>query len=307
MDKGYKLPLHSDFKLFTDPEGEEYKVRPDVITLEDVYSMIPQLKGHPGIVDAVAKFLMIDRVNKVHSRWASTPGIPFSHALVEKEFKVDLRTDGEEVFNEFRERPFITVSNHAFGAMDGIILLHLVGKYREDYKLMVNMFLNNLSAMRPNFIAVDPSQSDDPLKKQATLEGIRTVIKRVKGGHPVGFFPAGAVSKINRELHIRDREWQPSVIRLIAKLGVPVIPIYFHGHNSTFFNILGLISWKIRTLRLPAEVFKKQGKTVHVSVGPVISPETIRGCADEEALSAMLREATYSLSSRPMPPKRNDK
>lgn len=302
MPNKNRLATHSDFRPYVDSEGETYMVRPEVLTLEDIYSIVPQLKGHDKLVNAVARFLMIDRVNDVHARWSGTPGIEFSHALVEKEFNIDLRTDGEEILGEFRDRPFVTVSNHALGAMDGIILLHLVGKYRPDYKLMVNMFLNNLSAMRPNFIAVDPSQSDDPKKKKATLDGIRTVINRIREGHPVGFFPAGAVSKIDRTLHISDRRWQPSVIRLIKKAGVPVVPIYFHGHNSTIFNILGLISWKIRTLRLPAEVFDKQDKIQHVSVGDPIPVEKIKACPDEEALSALLRDATYSLRSRPLPP-----
>jgi len=298
------LAEHSDFHPYKDAEGMEYQVRPEVITMEDVLKMVPQLRGHERLVNAVARFLMIDRVNEVHARWSSTPGIEFSHCLVEKEFNIDVRTDGEQVLSRFPDRPFITVSNHAYGAMDGILLLHLVGKYREDYKLMVNMFLNNLSAMRPGFIAVDPSQSDDPEKKKATMEGIRTVIQRIKQGHPVGFFPAGAVSKVNRNLRIRDRRWQPSVIRLISKLGVPVIPIYFHGHNSTLFNILGMISWKIRTLRLPAEVFDKQGKTIHISIGDPVMPDAIKACPDEESLSDMLRSATYSLSSRPLPAKK---
>ena len=298
MDKSVNdniVPDSDKFFDYTDPEGKIYKVRPSVVTYDDVCGWIPALKGHPGIVNAIFRFLMIDRVNDVHGRHSATPGISFSHALINDEFKINVETANEDILARFKEEPFVTVSNHPYGSVDGILLLHILGKYRPDYKVMVNMFLNNLSAMRPNFIAVDPSASPDPAKRAVSMEGIREAMQRIRDGHPVGFFPAGAVSKIQRNLRIEDREWQPSIIRLIQKMNVPVIPVYFHGHNSAFFNFLGLISWKIRTLRLPAEVFSKAGKTIRVSIGEPISPQQQKQCSSMEELSSLLRNATYSL------------
>ena len=75
---------------------QNYDIRPEVLTYEDVVKMVPALKGHRKLVDAVFKFLSIDKVNAVHSRHYMTPGIPFSHALVEKEFNVTLRVDNED-------------------------------------------------------------------------------------------------------------------------------------------------------------------------------------------------------------------
>lgn len=280
---------------YTDEYGKSYDIRPEVLTYEDVCRMAPFFRGKPGLVKAIFRFLKIDRVNAVHSRWASTPGVPFSHALVEKEFKVRVRVDHEEILSRFPTGAFVTVSNHPLGAFDGIVLLHEVGTFRPDFQVMVNLFLNNLSAMRPSFIAVDPSGSADPEKKRVTLQGIREAIAHVKAGHPLGFFPAGAVSKVKRDLHIRDRQWQPSIIRLISQLKVPVIPVYFHGHNSTFFNILGIIDWRLRTLRLPAEVFRMRGREVHLSIGEPITVEEQRDCGTMEELGRLLRARTYEL------------
>ncbi len=280
---------------YTDEYGKSYDIRPEVLTYEDVCRMAPFFRGKPWLIKAIFRFLKIDRVNAVHSRWASTPGVPFSHALVEKEFKVRVRVDHEEILSRFPTGAFVTVSNHPLGAFDGIVLLHEVGTFRPDYQVMVNLFLNNLSAMRPSFIAVDPSGSADPEKKRVTLQGIREAIAHVKAGHPLGFFPAGAVSKVKRDLHIRDRQWQPSIIRLISQLKVPVIPVYFHGHNSTFFNILGIIDWRLRTLRLPAEVFRMRGREVHLSIGEPITVEEQRDCGTVEELGRLLRARTYEL------------
>ena len=75
-----------------------------------------------------------------------------------------------------------------------------------------------------------------------------------------------------------------------------MVPIYFHGHNSVFFNILGVINWRLRTLRLPAEVFRMRGRMIHLSVGEPITVEEQKACADVDALGALLRERTYQLA-----------
>ncbi len=274
-------------------------VRPDVLNFDDIAKMVPALAGHRKFVEKVLHIVGIDEVNAIHRRHCYSTGVEFSRHLVEDEFKFKLRIDNEDILSRFPDSAFITISNHPYGGMDGILLLHIVGKYRKDYQVMVNMFLNNISAMRPSFIAVDPIKTDDPEKKAVTMQGIRRAIAHVRGGHPLGFFPAGAVSKIDRSLHIRDREWQPTITRLIQQLKVPVIPIYFHGHNSTFFNILGLIDWRLRSARLPKEIFNKRNKEVHVSVGEPISVEKQQEFPDAEALGKFLREQTYSLSRLP--------
>lgn len=258
---------------------------------------MPALDGHQKLVDNVLHFIGIDEVNRIHRDYCDTPGIEFAHRLINEEFKFQLRIDNLQTLAGFKDGPFITVSNHPFGSYDGILLLHIVGGFREDYKVMVNLILNNIQAMRPNFIAVDPLKSDDPEKKKITMQGIRLAMKHVKDGHPLGFFPAGAISKLNKSLRIEDLPWQPTIIRLIKQLQVPVIPIFFHGHNSIFFNILGMIDWRLRTLRLPKEIFRKRGSEVHVSIGNPISVEEQNRYKSVEELGTFLREQTYKLRS----------
>ena len=278
-------------------DNAEQPIRPDVLNFDDITKMVPALAKHRRLVERVMHWLWVDRVNQVHGRYCYTPGAEFSHRLVEEEFKIKLRIDNIEALKQFPTGAFITVSNHPFGGMDGILLIHIVSSLRPEYSVMVNFFLNNLRAMRPSFIAVDPSASTDPEKRRISMLGIREAIAQVRAGKPLGFFPAGAVSKLQRNLRIADRQWQPSVIRLIRQFHVPVVPIYFHGHNSAFSNILGVIDWQLRTLRLPREVFRMRGRKVHVSIGDPIMPQQQDECSTIEELGAMLRHKTYSLSS----------
>lgn len=274
---------------------EAPKLKRTVLDADDVVAMMPKLKGHEKFVDWLLRVLDVDKVNAVHSRYCDTPGPQFVASLLE-DFRIKLRVDGEEVLESLPQEAFITVSNHPFGALDGITLIYLITRYRPEYKVMVNMVLNYIWAMRPNFIAVDALASDDPKKKAVSMAGIKQAIEQVRSGKPLGFFPAGAVSKINWKGRLRDREWQPSVVRLIKQLKVPVVPIFFHGSNSWWFNFLGLVSWQLRTLRLPAEVFRKCGTELHVSVGQPISVEEQQAHASSvEELGEFLKSRTYEL------------
>lgn len=275
---------------------ENYDIRPDVLNYDDIRTLVPALDGHPQLVNRLLHFLSVDKVNAVHAKCCDTPGPEFVRRLLLEEFRIKLRIDGKEVLDNLPEGSFITVSNHPFGALDGIALIYLVSQHRPEYKVMVNMVLNKISAMRPNFIAVDQSASDDPAKRAVSVAGIRTALRQLKEGHPVGFFPAGAMSKITLRDGLQDRPWQPSILQIIHRAKVPVIPIFFHGSNSWWFNLLGRICWPARSLRLPAEVFRKVGKEMHISVGLPVSPDeqALHGATPEE-LGDYLRRRTYDL------------
>lgn len=278
------------------PQYPGLKVRPEVITFEDVVSVAPKLKKHPKLVKYLMHLLQIDEVNRVHSAWCKTPGPEFSQHLIYDEFKTPLRVDNEDILKRFPTGPFITVSNHPFGSLDGIALIALVTKYRPKYKVMVNMILGKLTAMKPNFVTVDAWQSDDPEKKRVSVLGIRETLRQLKEGEPMGFFPAGAMSKTDSKGFLVDRPWQKSVLEIIAHAKVPVIPIYFHGNNRRLFNILGHICWPLRSALLPRELFSKRGKEIHISIGePIMPEEQAKFKGDAEALGKYLREKTYAL------------
>lgn len=280
----------------TESETRPEWLKPNVLDDYEIFEMVPLLKNHPRLYKFLYKLLAIDKVNWLHGRNYDKKGPGAVPKGMLDDLNVKLVVDNEQVLEHLPEGPFITVSNHPFGAMDGIILIYLISKHRPKYKVMVNMILNHISGMRPNFIAVDALASDDPKKKAVSMKGIKEAIMQVRSGNPIGFFPAGAVSKINGHLRIVDREWQPNIIRLIEQLKVPVIPVFFHGRNSTFFNLLGVISWKLRTLRLPREVFRRHDTTMHVSIGnPISVEEQKRHQGSLEEFGAFLKGETYKM------------
>lgn len=275
------------------------EVRPDVINLADVAEIAPAVAKHPRIVKWLMHLLQIDEVNRVHTAWCEQPGPDFAKHLIVDEYNIDLQVEGMEILERFKEGPFITVSNHPFGSVDGIALIYIVTRVRPEYKVMVNMILNRISAMRPNFIAVDQSASTDPEKRKVSVAGVREAISMLKEGKPVGFFPAGAIGKTDKEGIIVDRPWQPTVLQIIQKAKVPVIPIYFHGSNTRLFTWLGHHSIPLRTAMLAREMFNKKNKPMKVTIGEPVSVEKQAEFGrDYEALGQYLRMQTYDLSGR---------
>lgn len=278
-------------------KSENTEVKRTVLDYDDIVKMAPFFKGKRRLVEWFMKLLDIDKVNWIHDHNFDTPGPQFCRGLL-NDLNIKLRIDNEKVLDNLPEGAFITISNHPFGALDGITLIDIIGSRRPQFKVMVNMILNYIVAMRPNFIAVDQTASDDPAKKAVSMKGIKEAIMQVRKGEPIGFFPAGAVGNYNRHLKFEDREWRESIIRLIQQLKVPVIPIFFHGYNSWWFRFLGIVSWQLRTLRLPAEVFRRKNDTLHISIGDPIAVDEIKAHSGSiEELGAFLRERTYSLQS----------
>ena len=279
-------------------QAEEKPKKMTVLDADDIMEMVPKLRGHRKFVDWFIRFISLDKVNDIHAHNAATPGPQFVHGLL-NDLDIKLKIDNEQVLDHLPEGAFVTVSNHHFGALDGIILINLIASRRPEYKVMVNMVLNYIWAMRPNFIAVDAMASDDPKKKAVSMAGIREVIKNVRAGKPVGFFPTGAVGKVNWRGRLQDREWQPTVIQLIEKLKVPVVPIFFHGSQSWWFNFLGVVCWQLRTFRHPAEVFRKKGSTFHITIGePISVEEQMRHMGSEKEFSDFIRHETYKLRDK---------
>lgn len=280
----------------SDKETPAETIRPDVLNYDDIRQMVPKLDGHEKLVNRLLKFLSVDKVNAVHAKCCDTPGPEFVKRLLIDEFKIRLRIDNEAVLDHLPEGSFITVSNHPFGALDGIALIYLITRRRPKFKVMVNMILNRIGAMRPNFIAVDAWASNDPAKRAVSVNGIREALRQIKSGEPIGFFPAGAMSKTTLCNGLQDRPWQKSILQIIERAKVPVIPIFFHGSNSAWCNFLGHACWPARSLRLPAEVFRKVGTEMHISIGEPISPEEqAMHSQTPEALGDFLRQRTYEL------------
>lgn len=270
--------------------------------------LVPVFRGKLGNTFGKWLFhcLSVDKLNDLYDRNAHIKGADFAAAVL-KDLGVEYQLgfagtslSREETIEKIRELvgdgPFITISNHPYGSLDGVAIADLMAHIRPDYKIIVNKILARIKALEQNFITVTPTGEERTAPTAASISGIKQAMLQLKNGGGLGIFPSGAVSdKSLKEGCIRDRQWQEPIIRLIKKANVPVLPIRFFDGNSSLYYNLGLIDWKVRLLRLPAEVFNKAGKPFRIGVGNLISPEEQKKISDIGAFSNFLRSSVYDM------------
>ena len=267
-----------------------------LLSLDELEQSVPLFRGHLGnaLGKGVMKMLSVDKVNSLYDRNLSHIGADFAGAVL-KDIGVEYEVLNREILDSLPDGPFITISNHPYGSLDGVMLVDLFGHIRPDFKVMVNRILGRIETLRGNFICVTPNGAERSSPTKESLQGIKDAICHIRSGHPLGLFPAGAVSDLSiRDRCIRDRRWQDEVIRLIQKLNVPVVPVHFLDRNSDFYYSLGLIDWRIRLLRLPAEVFNKKGKKIRIARGKIITAQQQREINDIGQFGLLLRNKVYN-------------
>ncbi|MDX9928961.1 MAG: hemolysin [Bacteroidales bacterium] len=269
-----------------------------VIDASDFETYSPFFSGKRGrrMADAIMRLLSVDRVNQVYDNAASLEGSEFTSHLL-GDLGVDYLVGNPERLRLLPEGSFITIANHPYGGLDGIILIDLMAAIRPDYRFMVNRYLDRVRTLAGNFLTVTPTGNVQEGIAPGSLKGIRESLLHIRNGHPAGFFPSGAVSDFSiRDMRIRDRRWQEGIIRFIRSVRVPVLPIRFTGRNSSFFYLLGLISWRIRTLRMPSELFNKAGTAPRIIIGNLITAEEQAVFSDLKTFGSFLRESVYAMT-----------
>ena len=273
-------------------------MKKNVLDIEDIQKKIPFLRSRLGafLIKKIFHWIDIDKVNQIHSNHYELRGSAYTTAMLNDPLMdVKYEVHNKEILEQLPEGAFITISNHPIGSLDGIILIDIFAAKRPDFRVMVNEFLANISAMEDNFISVIPKTDDSTGGNNKNVNGIRLSLQQLRNGHPMGFFPAGAMSFYDRkQKRVRDLPWTHSIIRLIRKAKVPVIPVHFDCKNSNFFYFLGRINWKIRVLRVATEAFNKKGQTLHVYLGNPIQPENINSILNDDSLADFLYNHTYN-------------
>ncbi|MBP5217773.1 MAG: 1-acyl-sn-glycerol-3-phosphate acyltransferase [Bacteroidales bacterium] len=268
-----------------------------LLPVSELERLSPIFRGKAGNMLAafLRKVLSVSTVSDLNDKLSHLEGAEFAGALL-KELRINYKLGYPERLADLPEGPFITVSNHPYGSIDGIILVDLFGHLRDGFKVMVNEFLAMVKPLAPRWIVVNPKTDASNGVTGKSIQGVRKVLSHLHSGEPIGFFPSGAVSDLSlKEMKIRDREWQETVIRLIKKAEVPIVPVRFFDHNSLWFYELGLIDWRIRTLQLPHEVVNKKHRRVRVGIGETLTVGQQKEHPGIEDFGAWLRSSVYDM------------
>jgi len=251
--------------------------------------------GGASAARVLMMLLRINKINKLYEEISEEEGISFLDSLIEK-LKIDFEVREEEIRRIPLSGPFITVSNHPFGGIDGMLLVKIISKVRPDLKVLANFLMQRIDPVADFILPVNPFE--DRKDVASSIAGLKMAFQHLQEGKPLGIFPAGEVSSYNEDnFGITDRQWQAPALKMIKKAGVPVVPIYFQGTNSRIFHLLGLIHPSLRTVKLPSELLNKKNRTIRVRIGNPIPVKEQDAITDIDRYGRFLRAKTYALGS----------
>ncbi len=243
---------------------------------------------------SLMKVLNITTLNKIYDRNKHLKDLEFINALMD-EFEIKFEIPEEDLRRIPKTGAFITISNHPLGGIDGILLLKLLVEHRPDFKIVANFLLHRIEPLKPYVMPVNPFEERKDVK--SSIAGFKSALKHLQEGHPLGIFPAGEVSTYKDGRLLVDKPWEEAAMKLVKKVEVPVVPIYFHAKNSKLFYRLAKMSDTLRTAKLPSELLTQKERLIKVRIGNPISVEDQKEHESLNMFTEFLRKKTYMLSN----------
>ena len=240
------------------------------------------------------RLLRISAMNRIYNKHKEKKDLPFLNGILD-EFQIEFEIPEEDLKRIPKNGPFITISNHPLGGIDGILLLKLLIEHRPDYKIIANFLLHRIEPLKPYVMPVNPFENHKDAK--SSVAGIKNALQHLKDGYPLGVFPAGEVSTYRDGKLMVDKPWEEGAVRLIKKAEVPIIPIYFHAKNSKLFYILSKMSDTLRTAKLPSELLSQKNRVIKVRIGKPISVKDQLEYPETNAFYEYIRKKTYMLAN----------
>ncbi|MCM2563467.1 lysophospholipid acyltransferase family protein [Lutimaribacter sp. EGI FJ00015] len=209
---------------------------------------------------------------------------------------IDLLTPDEQLARIPKTGPVVFVANHPHGLVDGMILADLIGRVRDDYRILTRSLLTGIDESAASYMIPVPF----PHQPDAQEEMIRMrsqAMDHLAQGGLVALFPSGVVAASKTMFGpVIEAEWNVFTAKMIRRSGATVVPCFFPGSNSRWYQVANRISPVLRQGLLLHEVVHSFDKPQTPVIGHPISPEE---CAergrDPRAFMAWLREHTLGL------------
>jgi len=219
-----------------------------------LYKIIPAF-----IFKKLKKLIHQDELNEIINTYSDKTGLDFSKKGLDH-MGVKTKSVGEQ--NIPKSGGIIIVANHPLGGLDGVAIINEVGKVRNDVHILVNDILLQIKNFKPIFIPINKHGKNS----RTNLSFIDTLYASNKC---IILFPAGMVSRRQKNKKIEDLEWKKSFISKSIK------------HKRDVF--------------LADEMFKQKGNTIIFKFGKPIPWSTFNKKIDNLKWAQKVKKFVYSL------------
>lgn len=250
------------------------------------------------IIKAIEWFtgkLTILRLVRKFERQGPPTGQAFWPAVL-KVMGIELKTPQEQLDRIPKDGPVVVVANHPHGLVDGMIFADLVGRVRNDYRILTRALLTGIDEAATEYMIPVPFPYEDDAQKKF-VEMRAKAMAHLKQGGLVALFPSGVVASSDTAFGpVIEREWNVFTAQMIRRSGARVVPIFYPGSNSRLYQIANRISATLRQGLLLHEVVHSCNKDQAPVVGePLTDAQMELLEKDPRGFMSWLREHTLSL------------
>lgn len=209
---------------------------------------------------------------------------------------IDLLTPAEQLANIPKDGPVVVVANHPHGMVDGMILADLIGRVRPDYKILTRALLTGIDEVASSYMIPVPFPHEEDAQRKS-VEMRAKAMAHLKEGGLISLFPSGVVAASKTMFGPAvEAEWNVFTAQLIRRSGARVVPIFFTGANSRWYQMANRLSATLRQGLLLHEIVHSLNKPQSPIVGaPLTDAQMERLHSDPRGFMAWLREHTLSL------------
>ncbi|EAQ46815.1 hypothetical protein MED193_16519 [Roseobacter sp. MED193] len=244
------------------------------------------------------KLTILRMVNKFENQNAEYRGQKFWRGALNI-MGIKLETPEEQIQRIPAEGPVVIVANHPHGMVDGMIFADLIGRVRQDYRILTRSVLTGLDEAATSFMIPVPFPHDPEAQKKMVEMRAKTMT-HLKTGGVVALFPSGVVMSSETWFGPAiEQEWNVFTAQLIRRSGARVVPILFPGSNSRSYQIANKLSPILRQGLLLHEIVRSCNKPQAPVVGQPLTDEQMAQLqSDPRGFMAWLREHTLSLGKK---------
>lgn len=214
--------------------------------------------------------------------------------------QIDLLTPQEQLDRIPAEGPVIIVANHPHGLVDGMIIADLLSKKRLDFGVLTRSNLTGIDEIASQFLIPVPFPHQEDAQERG-LEMRAAAMKKLADGGVIALFPSGVVASSDTMMGPAiEREWNVFTAKMIRRSGATVVPIFFPGSNSRWYQIANRISATLRQGLLLHEIVVSCKKPMKPVIGkPLTAQDMAERLKDPRSFMTWLRDKTLSLKDNP--------
>jgi len=211
---------------------------------------------------------------------------------------IDLQTPQSQLENIPKTGPVVVVANHPHGLVDGMIMAELISRVRPDYRILTRAFLTDIDEEAGQYLIPVPFPHE-PDAQAKMVEMRKQAMAFLNEGGVVALFPSGVVASANAMFGpMVEDEWTLFTAKMIRTSGARVVPLFFPGANSRWYQMASQISATLRQSLLIYEIVKACGKPQKPILGTPFDDEEVKErLKDPRACMAWMRDVTLNLKN----------